>query len=322
MRELKRAVVLGGAGFIGRRLVRLLCRAGVQTTVVDDLSSGSDSQVDGAELVVGDVRLLRLDEILRERKIDTVFHLANAAYVPPSLQWPVDDLNRNAVTTLAVLESIRKLEQPILVVYASSAAVYGDAQYSPMREEHPILPKSPYGVSKFACEKYVDLYWRLYGIPALSVRLFSVYGPGQRKQVVYDLLTRVFGGENPLTVLGSPDVTRDFVFVDDAALAFMTLARCAPSIGEAYNVASGTPTSLATLVSTLLAVSRFEIPVQFTGEVRPGDPLHWEGDPARARALGVKCDTPLVDGIRRTVEWFTETQGGQLRPDIRRTANV
>jgi UDP-glucose 4-epimerase len=311
VREVKRALVVGGAGFIGSRVVRTLLDQGVRTTVIDDLSSGTERRVDNAELIVADIREARLEEIMRERRIDAVFHLANAAYVPPSVQWPVDDLQRNAVTTLAVLEGVRRLDEPALVVYASSAAVYGEAQHMPMREDHPIQPKSPYGVSKFASEQYLRLYSNLYGIPSLSVRLFSIYGPGQRKQVVYDLMHRAFGGQDPLTVLGSPDVSRDLVFVEDAARAFVTLARAAPAGGEAYNIASGTPTTLAALVSTLLSVAALDVPVRFTGDVRPGDPLHWEGDPTRAVALGVRCDTPLADGIRRTAEWFLEEGGRQ-----------
>jgi UDP-glucose 4-epimerase len=311
MREVNRALVVGGAGFIGSRLVGILREQRVQTTVMDDLSSGFEHHVDGAELIVADIRKARLEEILRERQIDAVFHLANAAYVPPSLHWPVDDLNRNAMTTLAVLEGVRRLKRPALVVYASSAAVYGDAQHIPMREGHPIEPKSPYGVSKFASEQYLRLYSNLYDISSLSLRLFSIYGPGQRKQVVYDLMDRAFGGENPLTILGSSTVSRDLVFVDDAAHAFVTLARAAPARGEAYNIASGTPTTLATLASTLLSVAALNVAVRFTGKVRPGDPLHWEGDPTRARALGVRCDTPLTDGIRRTAEWYLEAGGRQ-----------
>jgi len=311
VRKLRRALVVGGAGFIGSRVVRILREQGVRTTVIDDLSSGLERQVDGTELIVADVRQARLEEILLERRIDAVFHLANAAYVPPSLQWPFDDLQRNAVTTLAVLEGVRRLEKPALVVYASSAAVYGEAEYIPMGEDHPIQPKSPYGVSKFASEQYLRLYSNLYEIPTLSLRLFSIYGPGQRKQVVYDLMHRAFGGENPLTILGSPDVSRDLVFVDDAARAFVTLARAAPARGEAYNIASGTPTTLAELASTLLAAAGLSVPVRFTGQVRPGDPLHWEGDPARARALGVRCDTPLSEGLQRTARWFLKAGGRQ-----------
>jgi UDP-glucose 4-epimerase len=309
MREIKRALVVGGAGFVGSQVVRILREQGVQTTVIDDLSSGLEGRVDGAELIVADIREARLEEILRDRDVDAVFHLASAAYVPPSLQWPVDDLHRNAVTTLAVLEGVRRLERRPIVVYASSAAVYGDSQHFPMTEEHPIAPVSPYGISKFASEQYVRLYSSLYDIPSLAARPFSIYGPGQRKQVVYDLVDRAYGGQKPLSVLGSPEVSRDLVFVEDAARAFVILARMAPARGEAYNIATGTRTTLAELVSMLLGIMGLDIPVRFTGQVRPGDPLHLQGDPTRAREFGARCETTLADGLKRTVAWFLEEGG-------------
>jgi UDP-glucose 4-epimerase len=176
----------------------------------------------------------------------------------------------------------------------------------PMAEDHVLRPVSPYGVSKLAAENYVRLFSELYGFPALSVRMFSLYGPRQRKQVVYDLLRRALNGERPLTVLGSAQVTRDFVFVKDAAEALVALARSAPARGEAYNVASGISTSLGELVALVVQEIGLPIPVRFTGDVRAGDPLHWEGDPQKARALGANCSTPLIDGIRCTTQWYRQ----------------
>jgi UDP-glucose 4-epimerase len=140
------------------------------------------------------------------------------------------------------------------------------------------------------------------------VRPFSIYGPRQRKLVVYDLLTRLHGGERPLRMLGSPEVSRDFVFVEDAARGLVALARSAHGTGEAYNLASGRSTSLGELATTLGEIAGVEADVEFTGQVRAGDPLHWTGDPQRARALGVRCDTPLEEGLRRTAEWFVATR--------------
>jgi UDP-glucose 4-epimerase len=194
----------------------------------------------------------------------------------------------------------------------SSAAVYGDAQYHPMSEDHPLEPKSPYGVSKLAAERYVRLYGRLHGVRGFSVRPFSIYGPRQRKLVVYDLLTRLHDGERPLRVLGSPDVSRDFVFAEDAARAMVGLARAAEAGGEAYNVASGHSTSLRELVTTLIEITAVDTAVEFTGAVRAGEPLHWTGDPDRARALGIRCDTSLDDGLRKTAEWFHAARAAEV----------
>jgi UDP-glucose 4-epimerase len=173
-----------------------------------------------------------------------------------------------------------------------------------MTEDHPLEPVSPYGISKLAAETYVRLYAQLYGFPTFSVRPFSVYGPRQRKLVVYDLLCRAADGEDPLVVLGSPEVSRDFVFVADCARALLMLARRAPAHGEAYNVATGVGTPLGTLVPVLLESVGVEATILFTGDVRPGDPLRWEGDPSRAQALGATFDTPLAEGLRQTADWL------------------
>jgi UDP-glucose 4-epimerase len=304
MRVLNNALVLGGAGFLGSRLVEALAADGVRTTVVDNLSSESGEPVAGADLRVADVVGTDIAALVRERSIDAVFHLAGAAYVPPSLERPHEDLQRNAAVTLSVLQALRATSPAPVLAYASSAAVYGDGVYMPMDEAHPLLPMSPYGISKLASEQYVRLYADLYGIPTFSVRLFSLYGPGQRKQVVYDLLHRLLRCDNPLTVLGSPAVSRDLVYVADAARAFVTLARSAPAQGEAYNAAAGKPTSLGELVQTLQRAAGTDKQVVFTGEVRAGDPLRWAGDATRARRLGVEFATPLEEGIKQTVAWL------------------
>jgi UDP-glucose 4-epimerase len=186
--------------------------------------------------------------------------------------------------------------------------VYGDARYLPMDEDHPLEPKSPYGVSKLTAEGYVRLYWRLHGLAGLVVRPFSVYGPRQRKLVVYDLLARLHDGERPLRIRGAPDVTRDFVFAEDAARALVALARMAPGRAETYNLATGGGTSLQELATLLVSLSGIDAEVEFTGSVRAGDPYRWTGDPRRALALGVGCDTPLAEGLRRTVEWFAASR--------------
>ncbi len=166
------------------------------------------------------------------------------------------------------------------------------------------MPLSPYGVSKLAAEHYVRLYTHLYGLATFAVRPFSLYGPRQRKLVVHDLIVRVLGGEDPLTLAAAPDVSRDFVFVRDGARAIVALARSAPALGEAYNVASGRSTTLAELADAVVAACGASADVEFTGTVRAGDPVHWAADASRAAALDVRCDTSLEEGLRATVEWL------------------
>jgi UDP-glucose 4-epimerase len=311
VRSLSRALVVGGAGFVGSWLVEALLEQSTETTVLDRMSTPREP-VRGADVIVDDVLRADLTALLDARQIDAVFHLAGTAAVPPSLAHPIDDLKRNTVTTVAVLEGARNARRPPLIAFISSAAVYGEGRHMPMTEDHPLEPVSPYGISKLAAETYVRLYAQLYGLPAFSVRPFSLYGPRQRKLVVYDLLRRAAGGEDPLVVLGSPEVSRDFVFVADCVRALLVLARQAPARGEAYNVASGVGTPLGVLVPSILEAVGSEAAVAFTGSVRLGDPLRWEGDPARARALGATFETPLASGLRQTADWL-------LRPPLQPT---
>jgi UDP-glucose 4-epimerase len=305
LRSLNRALVVGGAGFYGGWLVDALIGEGIETVVLDERSAAHLPH--DVEVIDGDAVELDLGSIVDDHEIDAVFQLAGSGTVPQTLRRPLDDARRNTLTTLAVLEAVRGATRTPMVAFVSSAAVYGEGETMPMREDHPRRPVSPYGISKLAAEQYVSLYWELYAIPGFSVRPFSLYGPGQRKLVIYDLLTRIARDESPLVVAGRPEVSRDFVFVGDAAAALVTLARAAPAQGEAYNLASGSPTTLGELVDALLEAAGSRAETRFTGELRPGDPLRWDGDPSLARKLGVSCDTSLRDGLRRTADWVSAT---------------
>lgn len=239
--------------------------------------------------------------------MNAVFVLVGTGFVPLSLANPQADLENNVFTVLAVLECLRARRVPPVVVYFSSSAVYGDAQETPMREGGPTGPLSPYGVSKLAGESYIRLYHRLYGIPGLVLRPFSVYGPGQHKLVIYDLLRRILADESPLLVRGDPSVTRDYVYVADVVRAASLLARVAPAQGEAYNVCTSHGTSLGDLAAQLVAAAEREVAVEFTGQSRAGDPPKFEGDPGAMLALGAGCPTSLADGLRATVAWMRGT---------------
>jgi UDP-glucose 4-epimerase len=303
-RELLRALVTGGCGFLGSWVVEILVRDGVDVTVLDRAATPAVEPPPRVELIRAELPAAPLDELLAQRGIDTIFHFVGTPTVPPSVERPLDDLVRNTESTLAVLEAARRLDPPPLVLFTSSAAVYGESVMLPMAEDHPLRPISPYGISKLAGEQYVGLYARMHEIPGFSVRPFSLYGPRQRKLVVYDLLTRIDGGEDPLVVLGSPDVGRDFVYAGDAAEMLVELAKGAPAQGETYNIASGATVSLGELVGTLVELAEQDLTIEFTGSVRPGDPHLWLGDPARAAALGARTSTPLREGLVRTIDWF------------------
>lgn len=309
MRRLDNALVLGGGGFLGSWLVRALLSHGASVVAVDRPGAVAVGGSNGVEAIEGDVLAMDLVGLLDGGRFDALFHLANASFVPPSLEDPAGDLRANAATTIAVLEALRSVPDPPVIAFASSAAVYGTGRVFPMTEDHPLEPVSPYGVSKLAAENYIAQYHRLYGVPGISFRIFSLYGPGQRKQVVYDWMQRLRGGERPLRVAGRADVSRDLVFVEDAAECFLEVTRRAPATGEAYNVASGDAVTLGDLVERAARALGVPAEAEFAGEVRRGDPYRWQGDNSRARALGVDFPTGLDEGLKRTADWLIGEEG-------------
>jgi UDP-glucose 4-epimerase len=308
IRTVSAATILGGAGFIGRHLVDELVGSGVRVTSIDrdprqrlNDSGAASIQADAA---TGDHAL---SHHFRTAEIDAVFVAVGTGLVPRSLDHPQADLQSNVLPLLASLELLRERAAPPVVVHFSSAAVYGEARSEPMSESHPLEPLSPYGVSKLAAERYTRLYHVLYGLPTLSLRLFSVFGPGQRKLVVHDLLTRVLAGEDPLVVAGGSEVTRDYVFATDVARCAHHLAKAAPATGEAYNLCSGIGTTLRELVEAMQAACGTTAEVEFTGTVREGDPQRFVGDGSAGRALGAGCDSALRVGLAATVDWLRRT---------------
>ena len=298
LRTLRTALVLGGGGFLGSWLCDVLERDGVTATAVDRAPIPGGRDTVRAELGELDLRAL-----FEDRLPDAVFHVAGTGSVPSALERPADDLVSNVSTTLSVLEALRRVEHRPTLVFVSSAAVYGEGRRFPMDEDHPFDPISPYGVSKLAAENYIRAYVRLYGLEAVIARPFSLYGPRQRKLVVYDLGVRILAGENPIEIDDRADVARDFVYVEDAAAALVGLARRAPAAGEAYNICSGASTQLSELAAMLVDAARVRSDARFVGAHSASYPVRWQGDPSRAQGLGITLPTSLRDGLARTVEW-------------------
>ena len=167
------------------------------------------------------------------------------------------------------------------------------------------MPISPYGVSKLAAERYVAVYSQLYAMPCSSVRLFSAYGPRQRKQVVYDLLDRLRRDPERLEVMGDGTQARDFVFVEDVAAAMISVAERVPGAGEVYNVASGTTHSIAQLVDGSCEVLDVQPEITYTGSVRPGDADRWAVDTTdRCGRSGSRRRRRWWPGSRKTLDWY------------------
>ncbi len=304
-------LVTGGAGFIGSNLVHQLLSDGHVVRVLDDLCTGYQDNVPaGAELVVGSVS----DEVVVRSAmsgVEVVFHQAARRSVIGSVEHPLRTDEANVHGTLTVLEMARQ-SGVRRVVSASSSSVYGGAAQMPTPEDAPLVPRSPYAVSKLAGEHYSRVYAELHGLETVSLRYFNVYGPRQRPDSAYAAVVPLFidalGARRPPTVHGDGEQSRDFTFVLDAVAANVAAATAPANAcsGKAYNVAGGRRYSLLELLAMLGDILGVEPEPDFT-EPRAGDVRASEADiSAAARDLGYRPSMSFADGLRRTVEWFTE----------------
>jgi UDP-glucose 4-epimerase len=297
-----RAIVTGGAGFIGSHVAEALLARGDQVHVLDDLSAGKRENVPaGAELHVGDIR--DPAGVFDAVRPEMVFHLAAQASVSVSVARPSFDAEVNVLGTVAVLEAARG--HGAQVVFSSTGgAIYGECA-TPATEDWERRPLSPYGTSKLAGEEYLAAWNRLHGTRHVSLRYGNVYGPRQDPHgeagVVAIFLRSVADGKRP-TIFGDGSQERDYVFVGDVARA--TLAATALS-GGVVNVATGRATSVLGLVDAMRRATGREIDPE-NGPERLGDLQRSVLDPSLAeRELGWRPEVSLEDGLRATWHFFT-----------------
>jgi UDP-glucose 4-epimerase len=251
-----------------------------------------------------------------EPPFDFIFHLAGRATATGSVKVPANDFAANVGATLELLEQLRLRRASTRLIYASSAAVYGRVAKLPIAENDAAMPVSPYGLSKLMTEQYIRLYASLYGLSATSVRPFSVYGPLQTKQVVYNFARDLLRNPAELRVLGNGSELRDFVYVKDVVRALLVVAVRGRTDGGVYNVATGVGTTIGELAELLFELRHLPTRISFTSMVRPGDQDRLLGDTAALAAIGGAPICSLVDGLRATLEWFDSARANpcQMAP--------
>lgn len=313
----RRALITGGAGFIGSHIARALLERGDSVRILDDLSTG---RMENLRDVVDDVELLRADirneDALGQavKDVDTVYHLAAEISVPRSIEAPVRTYEVNALGTLRLLQACVSASVQS-VVLSSSCAVYGDAEALPKTEAMLPEPLSPYASSKVTGEHLMTMYARLHGIHAVSLRYFNVFGPRQDPgseyaAVIPKFIQRMLRGRRPV-IFGDGSQTRDFVYVQNVVRANLAAADANGASGGVFNVGSGIPTSIRDLVGKLGRILEADVAPEH-GPARKGDILHSHGDISLARSeLGFQPEVDLQEGLTRTVEWFRSQPDGE-----------
>ncbi len=308
-----KALVTGGAGFIGSHLVDALVERGDQVTVIDNLSSGRRENLAGrtgeqAELVEADVTdAPTITETLERQRPELVFHLAAQIDVRRSVTDPVYDLTVNVGGTLNLLEAARLTGARRFVLASTGGAVYGEGAglELPLDETSQCRPDAPYGQSKFAAEGYASLYGRLYGLKATALRLGNVYGPRQDPFGEAGVVAIYCGAlltDGTPRVFGDGHQTRDYIYVGDVVDAF--LAAAASEAAGTYNVGTGVETSVLELGELIGGVCERPFDPELAPP-RPGEVRRIAIDSGRAKDdLGWIARTALVDGLRATATSF------------------
>lgn len=298
-------LVTGGAGFIGSNLVKELLKTNNRVTVLDNFSSGYVSNLEehGAlKVIEGDVRdKIKVEEAMQG--IEVVFHLAASVGNKRSIDFPVTDAEINVIGTVNVLEAARHAGVRKIVT-SSSAGIFGELKTIPIREDHPIEPDTPYGCTKLCEEKLCLSYAKLYELEAVCLRYFNVYGPNQRfdayGNVIPIFVFRMLADE-PLTIFGDGEQTRDFVHVNDVVQANIKAAE-AKGVSGAFNIASGKSITINKLVSMIRG--HHDAVQVIYGPVRPGDVRDSLADISHAyNKLHYSPSVEIEQGIGEYIEW-------------------
>lgn len=315
-----RILVTGGAGFIGSNVVDRFLDAGYDATVVDDLSTGKQSNLPrGVAFHRVDIASPALGEIIGIGRFDVIAHLAAQIDVRRSVRSPMLDAQVNVLGTLNVLEAARSLppgSRPRIVFASTGGALYGQASRFPTSESASTNPDSPYGVAKLSAEYYLGYYARAWGLDTVVLRFGNVYGPRQDlhgEAGVIAIFTRLLLEEKPLMVFGTGQQTRDYIFVTDVADAFFAAATQPPGLAgsidaRAFNVGTGVETSVLDVATRLTAIVGRPEMIRFA-DARVGDIERSLLDPAKAkRILGWESTVSLEEGLARTVAWASSVR--------------
>jgi len=301
----KNILITGGAGFIGSHITDRLSFEN-NVTVLDNLYTGTlanlDKSKDRITFVEGDI----LDETLVKniiRKVEYVFHLAANVGNIRSIENPLFDMNVNIKGTLNLLEAclgsnIKRF------IYTSSAAIFGEAKYLPLDEDHTLNPESPYAVSKLAAEKYCFAFHEVHGIPTTALRYFNAYGPRQDTSEYANAISIFMDkarAKKTIKIYGDGKQTRDFIFINDIVNANVLAATQPSAVGEIFNIATGTSASIERLVNIILQITKLKNHQIVHGPSRAGEVRDsWANITKAQKLLSYAPKTGLEEGLRLT----------------------
>jgi UDP-glucose 4-epimerase len=249
-----------------------------------------------------------LEELFASQQFDAVINAAGSGSVPYSMSHPVLDFEANSLDTILVLDAIRKHQPSCKYLHLSSAAVYGNPVRLPVKESDAVQPLSSYGWHKLIAENLCKEYSAVFGLNTAVARPFSVYGPGLKKQLFWDVYQKQKNVHPTIALLGTGKESRDYIYVEDLIHALDCILLRGEMRGEVYNVASGYETTIGEAVSLFLLALNSKKTMLFDGTMRVGDPLNWLADISKLQQLDFKAKIDLKEGIIELAEWITSVK--------------
>lgn len=318
-------LITGGAGFIGSHLALGLARLDHDVTILDNLDPYYSVEIKRKNLdiilksknctfVEGDILDEKLLDDLVKKEMDYIFHEAAQPGVRASVENPLKPNEVNIRGTLNVLEAARKSEVK-RIINASSSSVYGKVDYLPFDEKHPTQPLAPYGVSKLVAEHYCRVYNELFGLPTVSLRYFTVYGPRMRPDLAIPIFTQALSkGEQPM-IFGNGEQTRDLTYVDDIIAANIHLLETDKADGKILNVGGGKRITVNQLFGYLKDITGSDIEPIYSDEIK-GDAKHTLSNIELAGELiGYEPKTSIEEGLKKFFEWYKKNEDFYTIPE-------
>ena len=299
---MKHILILGSEGFIGNHLVNHFAKKGFAVSGCDLFEAPSQNNYQYYKVS----RLSpELEDVFGIQLYDYCVNAAGSGNVSYSMTHPVQDFEANTLDPIRVLDIIRRTNPSCKYVHLSSAAVYGNPASLPVDENFKLNPLSAYGWHKLMSEHICKEYQSLYGIKTAILRPFSIYGNGLKKQLLWDICNK-FQQADQIDLFGTGNESRDFLHVKDLAGLIETIINSSDFTGNIYNAASGIETTIRDIALLFEKYFGTNKKINFTGEVRKGDPLNWRADTSKARELGFSPSINLEQGIQQYIEWFRQ----------------
>ena len=302
---MRNAIVTGSNGFLGSYIAEEFSRNSWVVTGIDrrpvSQEAGFD-QITQISHIQSVVPSTVFDEILLSQQPEIFIHAAGPSSVSDSIKNPVHDFEGSVRFLFNVLDALRRCSPRTRLIFLSSAAVYGNPTTLPISETTPLYPISPYGFHKMICEKLIEEFFSVYKIKSCSTRIFSSYGPGQKKMVLWDIGQKALKG-TPVNLHGTGNETRDLIHANDLSRCIRLIAENGSFSAESYNIGNGIEISINTLAKKMIHSLGTDNDIVFNQKVLVGDPLRWCADISKIRALGYRSTISLAEGLHDYAEW-------------------